>query len=105
MLLRPSEIHTCYAAHSSEYNVVATGLSDVFVGYSEERLLPSLGAAKGLACRLVLTIEDPHRFLKTRDGGCFLGYDLAGGIPGRANHRKASAGAGVRRRAASFKPG
>src|SRR5258708_3672584 len=31
MLLRPAEIHTCYAAHSSEYNVVATGLSDVFV--------------------------------------------------------------------------
>jgi hypothetical protein len=50
MLPQPSEIHTCYAAHSSEYNVVATGLSDVFVG-TAKRLLPSFGAAKGLPCR------------------------------------------------------
>jgi hypothetical protein len=35
MLLRPFVIHTCYAAHCSEYNVVAMELS-TFLGYSEE---------------------------------------------------------------------
>jgi hypothetical protein len=50
MLLRPSVIHTCYAAHCSEYNVVAMALSNVF-GLQRRVLLLSFGGAKPLTRR------------------------------------------------------
>ena len=60
--------------------------------YPEVSLLKQVkGVGTQIALTYVLTIEDPHRFLKSRAVGCFLGLNLAGRIPGRANHRRKSA--------------
>src|SRR5258707_1472614 len=60
--------------------------------YPEVSLLKQVkGVGTQIALSYVLTIEDPYRFPKSRQVGCFLGYDLAAGTLGRANHRRASA--------------
>jgi transposase len=49
--------------------------------YPEVSLLPQVkGVGTQIALTYVLTIEDPHRFLKSREVGCFLGLK-----PGRRN--------------------
>ena len=49
--------------------------------YPEVSLLKQLkGVGTQIALTYVLTIEDPHRFLKSREVGCFLGLK-----PGRRN--------------------
>ena len=60
--------------------------------YPEVFLLKQVkGVGTQIALTYVLTIEDPYRFPKSREVGCFWGCDLAGGTPGRANHRRKSA--------------
>jgi transposase len=60
--------------------------------YPEVFLLKQVkGVGTQIALTYALTIEDPYRFPKNREVGCFLGCDLAGGTPGRANHRRKSA--------------
>ena len=60
--------------------------------YPEVFLLQQVkGVGTQIALTYVLTIEDPYRFPKSREVGCFLGCDLAAGTPGRANHRRKSA--------------
>jgi len=50
-------------------------------GYPEVSLLKQVkGVGTQIALTYVLTIEDPHRFLKSREVGCFLGLK-----PGRRN--------------------
>jgi transposase len=49
--------------------------------YPETRLLRQVkGVGELIALTYVLTIEDPHRFRKSRDAGCFVGLQ-----PGRRN--------------------
>jgi transposase len=49
--------------------------------YPETALLPQVkGVGDLIATTYVLTIEDPHRFRKSRDAGCFVGLQ-----PGRRN--------------------
>ena len=49
--------------------------------YPESELLQQVkGVGELIALTYVLTIEDPHRFRKSRDVGCFLGLQ-----PGRRN--------------------
>ena len=49
--------------------------------YPETALLKQVkGVGDLIAMAYVLTIEDPHRFRKSRDVGCFLGLQ-----PGRRN--------------------
>ena len=49
--------------------------------YSETALLKQVkGVGDLIATTYVLTIEDPHRFRKSRDAGCFVGLQ-----PGRRN--------------------
>jgi len=49
--------------------------------YPETALLKQIkGVGNLIATTYVLTIEDPHRFRKSRDAGCFVGLQ-----PGRRN--------------------
>src|SRR5262250_2591294 len=49
--------------------------------YPETKLLKQVkGVGDLIATTYVLTIEDPHRFRKSRDAGCFVGLQ-----PGRRN--------------------
>ena len=49
--------------------------------YPETALLKQVkGVGELIATTYVLTIEDPHRFRKSRDAGCFVGLQ-----PGRRN--------------------
>ncbi|MGB9470977.1 MAG: transposase, partial [Candidatus Acidiferrum sp.] len=51
------------------------------VTYPETALLKQIkGVGDLIATTYVLTIEDPHRFRKSRDAGCFVGLQ-----PGRRN--------------------
>jgi transposase len=60
--------------------------------YPETELLKQVkGAGALIALTYVLTIEDPYRFPKSREVGCFLGCDRDAGTPARASHRCTSA--------------
>jgi transposase len=48
--------------------------------YPEVELLNMKGVGDLIALTYVLTIEDPHRFRKSREAGCFMGLQ-----PGRRN--------------------
>ena len=62
------------------------------VTYPETALLKQIkGVGNLIATTYVLTLEDPHRFRKSRDAGCFVACSLDGGTRARANHRCASA--------------
>ena len=60
--------------------------------YPEVSLLKQVkGVGTQIALTYVLTIEDPYRFAKSREVGCFLGLRPGRRNPGRANRRRASA--------------
>jgi len=60
--------------------------------YPQVSLLQQVkGVGTQIALTYVLTIEDPYRFPKSREVGCFLGLRPGRRNSGRANHRRASA--------------
>lgn len=60
--------------------------------YPEVSLLKQVkGVGTQIALTYVLTIEDPHRFLKSREVGCFLGLKPGRRNSGRASRRRKSA--------------
>ena len=60
--------------------------------YPEVFLLKQVkGVGTQIALTYVLTIEDPYRFQKSREVGCFLGLRPGRRNSGRANHRSTSA--------------
>src|SRR5262249_45051436 len=60
--------------------------------YPETALLKQVkGVGELIAMTYVLTIEDPHRFRKSRDAGCLSGCSLVGGTPARTSPRCTSA--------------
>lgn len=60
--------------------------------YPQVSLLKQVkGVGTQIALTYVLTIEDPHRFLKSREVGCFLGLRPGRRNSGRANPRRVSA--------------
>ena len=64
--------------------------------YPETALLKQVkGVGDLIATAYVLTIEDPHRFRKSRDAGCFVGLQPGRRNSARANHRCASAGSKI----------
>src|SRR5262249_125143 len=60
--------------------------------YPETMLLKQVkGVGDLIATAYVLTIEDPHRFRKSRDAGCFVGLQPGRRNSARASHRCTSA--------------
>jgi transposase len=59
--------------------------------YPEVALLKQVkGVETQIALTYRLTIDDPHRFAKSRDVGCFLGLHPDEGTLDKANPRRAS---------------
>jgi len=68
--------------HIQEYDRRIGKMSKV--AYPETALLKQIkGVGDLIATTYVLTMEDPHRFRKSRDAGCFVGLQ-----PGRSNSRE-----------------
>ena len=60
--------------------------------YPEVSLLQQVkGVGTQISLTYVLTIEDPYRFLKSREVGCFLGLRPGRRNSGKVNHRRKSA--------------
>ncbi|MGC2530206.1 MAG: IS110 family transposase [Candidatus Acidiferrum sp.] len=56
--------------------------------YPQVALLQQVkGVGTQIALTYILTLEDPHRFPKSREVGCFLGLHPGAGTPGRASRR------------------
>src|SRR4051812_22926434 len=73
-----------------EYNEVIECLAEE--NYSEVKLLKQVkGVGTLIALTFLLTLEDAHRFRKSRDVGCYLGLSQDAGTPGRASRRCTSA--------------
>jgi transposase len=60
--------------------------------YPEVELLKQVkNVGELIVLTYVLNMDDPHRFRKSREAGCFVGCSRGGGTLGRANHRCTSA--------------
>jgi transposase len=71
-------------ARIREYDVQIEKLAEE--SYPEVALLKQVkGVGTLIALTYVLTLEDPKRFRKSRDAGCYVGLQPGRGTPGRAN--------------------
>jgi transposase len=69
----------CLSEHIAEYNDRIEALAQT--SYPQVELLKQIkGVGTLIALTYLLTLEDPHRFRKSRDVGCYLGLQ-----PGRRN--------------------
>jgi len=74
----------------AEYNEQIENLAQE--SYPQVALLKQVkGVGTLIALTFLLTLEDPHRFRKSRDVGCYLGLQPGAETPDRASHRCASA--------------
>jgi transposase len=73
-----------------EYNDGIEALAQA--SYPQVELLKQIkGVGTLIALTFLLTLEDPHRFRKSRDVGCYLGLRQGAGTRDRASHRCTSA--------------
>jgi transposase len=79
----------------SEYNDRIEGLAQA--SYPQVALLKQIkGVGPLIALTFLLTLEDPHRFGKSRDVGCYLGPQPDAETRDRASRRCISAKKGIR---------